>query len=87
MAMTVWKSKKTMNPLGKSLFPDKTATANHFTRSVTSNDASQPVHGYPLIATNLMAKTWNSVPDLSSATKLSEAKRKSWKWAKTLPNF
>ena len=87
MAQMVWKSKNTMNPLGKCLFPDKSATAHHTTRSVTSNNASQPVFGYPNIATNLMAKTWNSVPSLRSATKLNEAKSKSREWAKTLPNY
>ena len=83
MAMMVWKSKNTMDPLGQRLFPVK--NASRITRSLTSTNATQPVPGYSTLATNLMARAWNSVPDLSNATTQCSAKRTIQKWAKTLP--
>ena len=83
MAMMVWKSKNTMDPLGQRLFPVK--NASRITRSLTSTNATQPVPGYSTLATNLMARAWNSVPGLSNATTQGSAKRVIQKWAKTLP--
>ena len=77
----VWKARLAMNPLERCLFPER----SRITRSVTSINASQPVPGYPYLATNHMARAWNSIPGLSTTTTLAEAKRKSRKWAKTIP--
>ena len=83
MVLTAWKAKQTMNPLRKCLFPER--SISRIMRSVNSTCASQPVPGYPVLATNLIAKAWNSVPDLSASASLVEAKRKIRKWVKTLP--
>ena len=83
MAMTVWKSKNAMDPLGQCLFPVR--HVSRITRSLTSTNATQPVPGFSTLATNLMARTWNSVPGLSKATTQCGAKRMIQKWAKTLP--
>ena len=83
MAMTVWKSKNAMNPLGKCLFPER--STSRITRSVNSLSATQPVPGYDVLATNLMARAWNSVPGLITSKTQGEAKRMILTWAKTLP--
>ena len=85
MALTVWKSRNALNSLGQCLFPERSMTRE--TRSVNSINACQPVPGYPNLAANLMARVWNSVPGLSTATTLLEAKRKTQLWAKTLPKW
>ena len=52
---------------------------------MNSLSATQPVPGYDVLATNLMARTWNSVPGLITSKTLGEAKRMILTWAKTLP--
>ena len=83
MAVTVWKSKQAMHPLGRLLFQEH--PRERCTRSATSNNICQPVPGYPTLPSNLMAKIWNSVPGLQSATTLGAAKTLSRKWAKSIP--
>ena len=56
-AVTIWKSKHSMNPLGQCLFQDKPRLK--ITRSATSNDIRPPVPGYPKLATNIMTQIWN----------------------------
>ena len=55
------------------------------TRSVTSNKICDPVPGYDTLATNLMARVWNDIPELHDAPNLSAAKRISRKWAQGIP--
>ena len=86
-AITVWKSKQSMNPLGKCLFkePNTQGSRTVQLRSDTSTDIRPPVPGYPMLPSNIMTSVWNSVPDLQSATTLAAAKRATYKWAKGLP--
>ena len=72
-----------MDPLGRLLFPERTIP--RFTKSAVSGDASQPVPGYPFLASNIMAKIWNSVPSLRTATSIGQANSIAKKWAKTVP--
>ena len=83
MAVTVWKSKQSMDPLGRCLFQDRSTIRT--TRSVTSNKIHPPVPGYPTLASNLMARVWNNVPELQNASTLAAARRISRKWAKEIP--
>ena len=82
-AVSVWKAKQSMNPLGQCLFkePNKSRT----TRSDFSTEIRPPVPGYPMLATNNMARIWNDVPELRSASTLAAAERAAGKWAKGLP--
>ena len=82
-AITVWKSKQSMDPLGQCLFHDK--PKSRVTRLTTSKDIPQPVPGYPMLASNVMARVWNCIPDLRNAATLGAAKAISRKWAKTVP--
>ena len=82
-AVTVWKAKKFMNPLGKCLFQGQLNLKN--TRSVSSNILKLPVPGYPRLATNLMAKVWNAIPELRMAQTLGSAKSVARKWARNIP--
>ena len=82
-ALTVWKAKQSMNPLGQRLFQDKTGMVS--TRFQTSNEIQLPVPGYPTLASNLMARVWNSLPELQNATTLGAARAISKKWAKGIP--
>ena len=66
MATTVWKSKQTMNPLGQCLFKERTNL--RLTRATDSKDIPLPVPGYQSLASNLMARVWNDIPELQSAT-------------------
>ena len=50
-----------------------------------SGKIQQPVPGYPTLATNIMARVWNDIPDLHNATSLNAAKSISQKWAKSIP--
>ena len=72
-----------MNLLGCRLFKKRPNLMK--TRSVYSNKIDIPVLGYPNLPMNLMAKVWNDVPELQSATTLASAKRISQKWAKSIP--
>ena len=80
---TVWKSKQSMDPLGQRLFRERTCVLK--LRSTTSNETPQPVPGYPKLASNLMARIWNDIPELQNATTLSAARVISKKWAKGVP--
>ena len=84
LAVTVWKSKQSMNMLGQCLFKER-LTSFRTTRSMLSGKIQQPVPGYPTLATNIMARVWNDIPDLHNATSLNAAKSVSQKWAKSIP--
>ena len=82
-AVTVWKSKQSMNPLGQCLFQKR--PSQKCTRSQSSKEIRPPVPGYPYVATNLMARIWNNTPELHTAQTLGAAKTISRKWAKGIP--
>ena len=82
-ALTVWKSKQFMDPLGCCLFQERSSIRS--TRSKSAKDIRPPVPGYPTLATNIMARVWNSVPGIENANSFSAAKRISREWAKTVP--
>ena len=84
-ALTVWKSKQSMDPLGRCLFKEKDATTDMKLRSQSSKEIRPPVPGYPNLATNIMARIWNDVPGLQNASTISAAKFISRKWAKNIP--
>ena len=84
-AVTVWKSRQSMDPLGRCLFPEKETNTERKLRSQSCQEIRPPVPGYPNLATNIMAKIWNSVPDLRNASTIGTAKSISRKWAKTIP--
>ena len=73
----------TMDPLGQCLFKDQLNLRP--TRSVTSDMIHPPVPGYPTLATNIMARIWNNIPELHSASTLAAAKKISNNWAKKIP--
>ena len=83
MAVMVWKSKISMDPLGVRLFQDNLNART--TRFTSSNNICQPVPGYATLPSNLMARVWNSVPGLHTVSTLSAAKTLSRKWAKSIP--
>ena len=83
MALTVWKSKQCMDPLGYCLFQEN--PSNRSTRSKSSKEIRPPVPGYPTMAANVMARVWNSVPGLEDASSVGAAKAVSRKWAKGIP--
>ena len=72
-----------MNPLGQCLFQEKTSV--RLTRAQTSKEIQVPVPGYPNLACNIMARIWNNVHELQSATTLGAAKAIARKWAKDIP--
>ena len=82
-ALTVWKSHKTMDPLGQLLFQQW--KSERCLRSQFSKEIQIPVRGYPTLASNIMARVWNSVPELEHASSVSVARELSRKWAKTIP--
>jgi len=82
-AVTVWKAKTFMDPLGKRIFREK--TSQQCTRSTTSKDTDLLVQGYPTLSTNIMTRIWNAVPGLQHATTLGAAKSLAKKWAKDIP--
>ena len=55
------------------------------TRFQNSKEIRPPVPGHDSLACNIMAKVWNSVPELHNASSLSAAREISRKWAKTVP--
>ena len=83
MATLVWKCKQEKNPLGVKLFTDK--PNRRHTRSTESKNICPPVPGFKFLPSNLMAKVWNSVPELQSATTLSAAKIIAKRWAQSIP--
>ena len=83
MAILTWKSKHFMTPLGVRLFSEKTKGRN--TRLAESKDICPPVPGFQSLPINLMAKIWNKVPGLQTATTLGAAKTLVKKWSYTIP--
>ena len=83
MAVTVWKSKESMNALGQCLFKEKLCTK--LTRFQNSKEIQPPVPGYPNLSSNLMARVWNSIPALQNASSLAAAKVILRKWSKDIP--
>ena len=83
MAILLWKSKHTMNPLGTRLFARQDHKRN--TRFAESENISPPVPGFHMLPANLLAKIWNTVPGLQTATTLGAAKTIARKWSKSLP--
>ena len=83
MAILTWKSKQLMNPLGVRLFSLRNNMIN--TRSAESKNICAPVPGFQTIPINLMARIWNKVPGLQTATTVGEAKTFVKKWARTTP--
>ena len=81
-AVTAWKSKQSMDQLGQCLFHQRSNLRT--TRSLSSNKFHSPVPGYSTLASNLMVRTWNNIPDLQNATCLASARKISRKWAKSL---
>ena len=86
-AVTVWKAKTFMDPLGQRIFREKSNL--QCTRSVTTHNTTKdiglPVPGYPALSTNIMARIWNTVPGLQNASTLGAAKSLAKKWAKEIP--
>ena len=86
-AVTVWKAKTFMDPLGQRIFREKSNL--QCTRSVTTHNTTKdiglPVPGYPTLSTNIMARIWNTVPGLQHASTLGAAKSLAKKWAKDIP--
>ena len=72
-----------MNPLGQCLFQEKACLKT--TRSENSTNIRPPVPGYQTLASNVMARVWNSVSGLHTASTLGAAKEISRKWAKDIP--
>ena len=83
MAVLVWKSKQEMNPLGIRLFSERKFKRN--TRLAESMNIDLPVPGFDSLPSNLLARIWNIVPGLQTATTLGAAKRLARKWAQTIP--
>ena len=83
VAVTVWKARQSMNAIGHCLFQDKQSLRS--TRSATSKEIRPPVPGYSNLASNIMARVWNSIPKLQSASTLGSAKTIARKWAKGIP--
>ena len=83
MAVLILKSKKLMNSLGVLPFSKRENIRE--TRSTESNNIYLPVPGYPTLPSNKMAKIWNSIPGLQTATTLGSVKTVVRKWAQTLP--
>ena len=71
-AVTVWKAKTFMDPLGQRIFRKKTSL--QCTRSTAANDIDLLVQGYPTLSTNIMTRIWNVIPGLQHATTLGAAK-------------
>ena len=82
-AVSVWKSKTVMDPLGQRIFQEKPRL--QCTRSGTSKEICLPVPGYPTLSTNIMARIWNAVPGLQHASTLGAAKSLAKKWARDIP--
>ena len=81
-AFMVWKSYKAKDPLGRTLFPERTISRT--TRSINCLKATQPVPGNNTLAANLMARAWNSSTELQTVTTIGAAKSVARKWAQNL---
>ena len=77
--LMAWKAKKSMNPLGACIFPEKTNLRP--VRSMNAHKATQPVPGNKTLASNLIAKAWNDATELHTVDTLGAAKIVSRKWA------
>ena len=84
-AVSVWKSKTVMDPLGQRILNQKPRLQCIYTRSGTSKEICLPVPGYPTLSTNIMARIWNAVPGLQHASTLGAAKSLAKKWARDIP--
>ena len=84
MAVLVWKSKQAMNPLGVLLFSKKENA--RITRLAESENICPPVPGYQTLPSNIMARIWNSIPGLQTASSLGSVKTLVKKWAQTMSN-
>ena len=87
-AITVWKSKQWMDPLGRVLFTKKVQSVSGgvSTRSENSCKAKHPVPGCRTLAANLLARLWNESPDIQIAETLGAAKKAAKKLSKSLFN-
>ena len=74
-AVTVWKSKTFMDPLGQCIFRGKPSF--QCTRSVASKDIGLLVPGYPTLSTNIMVRIWNAVPGFMNILYVNAPL---WKW-------
>ena len=83
MALLVWKLKHSINPLGKGLFTENGNRRN--TRFVDSKNTSQPLPGFHMLPSNLMARIWNTALGLQTVSTLAAAKILARKWARTIP--
>ena len=83
MAVTVWKSRQSMNPIGQCLFKEKSCIRS--TRFQNSKEIQLPVLGYPNLASNLMARVWRNIPALQNASSLGAARAILRKWARAIP--
>ena len=72
-----------MNPLGVRLFSERNDMIN--TRLAESKNICPPIPGFQTVPINLMARIWNEVPGLQTATTLGEAKTLVKKWSRTTP--
>ena len=66
VAVTVWKSKQSIDPLGQRLFQKRPNLK--CTRSITSKHICLPVPGYPTLSTDIMSRISNTVPGLRDAS-------------------
>ena len=83
MACAIWKARNEMTPLGH-IFGNKLSTRH--TRSSSNNKLCQPVPGYPQLAANKLAQTWNLM-NLNSATSLGSARASARTWYKENANL
>ena len=74
---------KFMDPLGHFLFQERPSIRPK--RSQYAREIQQPVPGYPTLAVNVMARIWNSIPELENAFSVGAAMSISKKWARTIP--
>ena len=72
-----------MDPLGHCLFQERPRIRPK--RSQYAREIQQPVPGYPTLAVNVMARIWNSIPELENASSVGAAMSISRKWARTIP--
>ena len=70
MAVTVWKAKKSMNPLGQIF---ETSSAKMNTRASKNERLFSSVPGHSEAASNTLANLWNHL-DLKSANSMTAAK-------------
>ena len=74
-AVTVWKARTAMDPLGQRIFLEKSSL--QCTRSTTSKDIDLLVQGYPTISTNIMLEYGTRFLDSNHLLRI---------WQKTSPD-